>query len=497
MADPPASPFLSLPAELIHQVLTYLPLSDLLSISRVNRILHEHSQSDLLYEALVKQNVPGHDFPKPKHSTWQELYRTHHPYWFIPRRKIWFSDSPHTGKLIVARYNHRINAIEGYALVAERPQPTAMTWQSNPDTFILSFEPKVQLDLNVPVIRLDASAYENAMDGPGHRLRKEVPMDIQDSGSMGSTGGLASRIMLTRRWPAHLCTKATPLWPPLTIPAHERARSDSASAFRDVNQRPSTMEELSTSTFRMRKFLQFRQRLLDLIQPSTHAGVSVRVGAEDVSHWATLPEECYTSTPEKPWQGIWCGDYSGHGCEFILVTQPDRPQPLPLRAAQTMEEREASTDFTPAPSEHDSAIGESPGTADDLEDSVAHLQTAAYEREVAARSEAPEDADGIYHGRIEAIKLTGDANIPRGEYTFIAPDIGPDGYLRTEREGIFKGARIVKSVGHIAAHGFRDHDYIPSQLILISKDRLGHYWEEFGHVSFYRRVNVEEFLKVP
>lgn len=36
-----------------------------------------------------------------------------------------------------------------------------------------------------------------------------------------------------------------------------------------------------------------------------------------------------------------------------------------------------------------------------------------------------------------------------------------------------------------------------SQLILISKDRIGHFWEEFGHVSFYHRVNIEDFLKVP
>lgn len=466
MADPPASPFLDLPAELIHQILTYLPLTDLLSVSQVNRVLSEHSQSDLLYEALVKENVPGHKFLKPKHSTWRELYKTHHPYWFIPQRKIWFSDSLHTGKLIVARYNHRINAIEGYALVAERPQPTALTWQSNPDAFILSFEPKVQLDLNVPVLRLDASAYENAMDGSGYRLRKEVPMDIQDSTSLPGTGGLASRIMLSRPWPAQYHTKSTPLWPPLTIPAIERARSDSACAFRDENQRPSIMKELSTSTFRMRKFLQFRQRLMDFLQPAAHSGVSVRVGAEDVSTWATLPEECYTPTPQKPWQGIWCGDYSGHGCEFILVTQPDNPKPLPLRAAQKMEEREAGLDdaesWTTATSDHDSAIGESPSTADDLEDSVAHLQSSAYEREVAARSGAFEDLEGIYHGRIEAIKLTGDANVPRGVYTFIAPDIGPDGYVRTERKGIFKDARIVKSVGHIAARGYRDREYFPA-----------------------------------
>jgi hypothetical protein len=61
-----------------------------------------------------------------------------------------------------------------------------------------------------------------------------------------------------------------------------------------------------------------------------------------------------------------------------------------------------------------------------------------------------------YQGRIEAIKLTGDPNIPRGEYSFIAPDIGRDGLLRIAGEEMFRGARVVRSVGHIAARGFRD-----------------------------------------
>lgn len=61
---------------------------------------------------------------------------------------------------------------------------------------------------------------------------------------------------------------------------------------------------------------------------------------------------------------------------------------------------------------------------------------------------------------------------------------------------MFKGARIVKSVGHIAARGFREDTYMTSQLILVSHDRLAQYWETFGHVSFYQRVDIDEFTKV-
>ncbi|TKA53786.1 hypothetical protein B0A49_10721, partial [Cryomyces minteri] len=118
-----------------------------------------------------------------------------------------------------------------------------------------------------------------------------------------------------------------------------------------------------------------------------------------------------------------------------------------------------------------------------------------------AEAEIPDDPDDIYHGRIEAIKLTGDPNVPRGEYTFIAPDIGPAGFVRTAMEAPFgdkatgQGARVVKSVGHIAARGFRDDEYIPSQLILIDHDRMAQYWEAFGHISFYQRVDVDALLR--
>ena len=40
-------------------------------------------------------------------------------------------------------------------------------------------------------------------------------------------------------------------------------------------------------------------------------------------------------------------------------------------------------------------------------------------------------------------------------------------------------------------------DFIPSQLILISHDKLAQYWETFGHVSFYQRVDINQFTRIP
>jgi hypothetical protein len=445
---------LALPSELVHHILSFLPLSDLLTTSLVNRAFYSHTLQDTLWQPFVREQVPA-NVPKPKYLTWRELFVQHHPFWFLAKKKIWFADTHNTGKLIVARYDHRINAIEAYALVAERPQPTFQTWEYNPEAIIHTFNPKVGLDLNTPIIRLDKDAYEQAVGATGYRLQKEIPMDIAYAVSP-STAKVYSRLMLARPWPADITNMATPVWPPLTLPSTARTRNDPPpSAFRQPAQKPGTLNELSTSTFRTRKWMEFASR---------PQGISMRIG-EDITTWATLPEECYTPTPQKPWQGIWCGDYAGHGCEFLVVTQPDEQKALPERAEWAMRSREGSVSsdgsWSTAPTDHVDTTSDDEAefeNADDLEDSVATLQEAfpGANRAENAEEVAKQEDDCIYQGRIEAVKLTGDPNIPRGEYTFIAPDIGPNGLLRVASEEMFRGARIVKSVGHIAARGFRD-----------------------------------------
>ncbi|KAG9189912.1 hypothetical protein G6011_06780 [Alternaria panax] len=456
------SPLLNLPSELLHDVLSYLDLSDLLTASMVSKALREHTHQDMLWQRFMEAQVPT--ITKPSTLSWRELFQQHHPYWFIARRKIWFSDTAHTGKLLIARYDYRLNAIEAYALVAERRVPSVLSWEQHPEAIIHTFDPKVRLDLNAPIIRLNKDAYEEAIGPIGYRLQKEIRMGLYRDRQQ-QAASLFSQLMLTRPWPTAITGDATPVWPPLTLPSETRTRNDtSPSGFRQPGQKPSILSQLSTSTFRIRRWMEFSTRAL---------GLGMRIG-EDVTTWATLPEHVYTPTKQKPWQGIWCGDYAGHGCEFLVVMQPDDPKPLPDRAqwALLARERDGSVSsegsWTTAPT--DAALGDGGDAAmenaDNLEDSVATLQEAYYVQQIpssSSSSSAPQsrhaaagEDESVYTGRIEAVKLTGDPNIPRGEYTFIAPDIGPNGLIRVAKEEIFRGARIVKSVGHIAATGFRD-----------------------------------------
>lgn len=42
---------------------------------------------------------------------------------------------------------------------------------------------------------------------------------------------------------------------------------------------------------------------------------------------------------------------------------------------------------------------------------------------------------------------------------------------------------------------FSSASFIPTELFLISHDCLAHYWEQLGHISYYRRVNIDQLLQ--
>lgn len=72
--------------------------------------------------------------------------------------------------------------------------------------------------------------------------------------------------------------------------------------------------------------------------------------------------------------------------------------------------------------------------------------------------EARQRHAGLFTSSLCAIKLTGDPNIPRGEVTWIADDIGDKGFVRYGEQE-WPGIRIVKSRGQIANTGYKDRMY--------------------------------------
>lgn len=440
---------LSLPAEIIDYIISFLKPLDLASLSQTCHQLASHSNSDLAWQRHVQSNVPGLRITSPYPcATFRELYLRHDPHWFLPKYKIWFSDYFLTGKVILARYDPRRGCIEAYRLLAERPVPSFDPWEVDEDVVIHSFDPKCRLHLDQPIIHLDVQS-RNKLTGRGDwgSIRTETPMTM---GSR-SPNSVFSNFLLAKPVSPEAIEPDMQIWPPLTIPARHRVRHICEG------DKPQHRLETSDQAFRIRRWMEM----------SGQNGSGVHLG-EEVYTYATLDPKLYTPTEEKPWRGIWIGDFSGHGCEFLLINQPDNETPFD---AASVVQREDET----------------------------HEEWETRKKE-----------EKLYRGSIQGIKLTGDPNVPRGEYTFIADDISSKGYIRTATDERFKGARIVKSRGHIAARMFKNgkspkfydvlqrlteiDKYIEGQLIFMSHNRLAQYWVGFGHISFYERVDIDKFL---
>lgn len=528
--DPPT--LLDLPAELILHILTFLGASDVTNAAKTCRHLYRQCYDDQVWQPIVNAELPGQ--ATSTHgpvSSFRDLYIAHHPHWFLTRNRIWFADSEPHGKLLVTRYNDERGAIEAFAATASRGYSELSFWEKDREVIIHSFEPKISLDLHQPVVKLsvDSPRANPPNDYPSDRgyapesiYSKEILMETF------SEAGLFGSFMLCRSLPDRAITEQTKVWPPLRFPATDRARNDSQNNYNSAGHRPTRSSEVSQNNFRLRKWVEYSGRrsspnmisftpgisdALGVGMPyfasslgSAGGGMSIRM-PEDITTYASLPDSCYTPTAQKPWQGIWCGDYSGHGCEFIAIIQPDAGDQKPLpRGIQWLQEwftggrrgsSSSDASFVSAREELDNtnAIEDDDSSEAGPSRSILDVETLPHmvkEKPEASSSDIP--LDDVPSGRIEAIKLTGDPNIPRGHYTFIAPDIGHGGFVRIADEPTFRGARVVRSAGHIAGRGFRSDQYTPSQLILISHNTLAQFWEGFGHISYYQRVDLEALM---
>lgn len=300
----------------------------------------------------------------------------------------------------------------------------AIFWPHEPSVVIHSFRPRVHLWLDDPILKLPHDIVPfNTRQG---WWEAEIKMTVGRPGHNTSAS-----FFLSKNIPSRLVNKSMSLWPPLTIPNMPRVRAESQDKFRGSGHKPQKYDEISQTTFRLRHWSQFSNGM-------AHFGI--RIG-EEVSTWSTIDPSLYTPTKEKPYQGIYVGDYAGHGCEFLLVMQSDEPPETPERRPTEPHLREL--------------LGLPPqDQEDEMEEALLtdemNRHRSQYQRDVLSA----QINEGIYHGAISAVKLTGDPNIPRGEYTFVADDIGPGGLIRIAEEYPFKGARVVRSRGHVAARGF-------------------------------------------
>lgn len=378
-----------LPSEITDQILSYLPAQDIACVFMTCRVLARHAINDRLWRHLVNSHLhmPVQDpgiFP-----SFRALYYALMSVWFIPQHKIWFGDTQHTGSLIIARYDNRRGVIEGYRVLANRGDRRLEMWPSNPEVIIPSFNPTVHLWLDDAVLGCKGKLGGDSESSSPKAGRIEctwVP-EFSMRSSMGWIGLNLCRKEDTSYEKYNGDDWEDSIWPPLNIPCENRCyRAECDQKARA----PEYPYQASEHTFTI-----FRGSIRNPLIPQRF----------DETTYATLDESLYTPTEEKPYQGIWVGDYSAHGCEFLLFYQ---------------------------------CVPEGP----------AETQSPEQPKDGAERV--------VPRGSLKAVKLTGDPNVPRGELSFWADDIGPDGLLRVETEEPFKNARIVKSWGQVAGLGYRD-----------------------------------------
>ncbi|KAI1464122.1 uncharacterized protein F4812DRAFT_443436 [Daldinia caldariorum] len=444
--NPDICPILNLPPELIDAIFSWLAPLELATVSRVCRSLRNHANSDTQWRRHVLSNLPVNRISSPYPcQSWRELYISHDPYWFLTKHKLWFCDRELTGQIIIIRYDERRGCIEGYQMLATRNRDGSEPWGADQAVHIHYFEPTVKLHLDKPVLQLDV---------PSSSLRhsfSEQPMRIHSGTDPRFSNFLLAKPLSKSALDGRM-TEDFPygyVWPPPTIPARHRvtgqptgvhplATSVNYTRSTSAMWQPHNRSEASDQTFRIRRWMEMGPPTLGV-----HA-------AEELVTYSTLDPILYTPTAEKPWRGIWVGDYSGHGCEFLLINQPD--------------------------------------------DEMGHMPLERLQGETDSEFEQRFRHERVYRGRLEAVKLTGDVNVPRGEFTFVADDLGDNGMLGTAKQPPFEGARVVRSKGHIAHMGFSNDRYIESQLLLLSYNRLAQYWVGFGHISFFERVDIDQFL---
>lgn len=127
------------------------------------------------------------------------------------------------------------------------------------------------------------------------------------------------------------------------------------------------------------------------------------------------------------------------------------PSVPPIRAGRWSEGASTSSNS----SVEENEVGDLDHLAEATSSASAYADS-AFPAGIALNEEVEDNPVPSCRGRLEAIKLTGDPNVPRGEFTWVAEDIGPKGFIRNAEEQMFRGARVVRSVGQVAGRNFKN-----------------------------------------
>ncbi|RPA97363.1 hypothetical protein L873DRAFT_1691259 [Choiromyces venosus 120613-1] len=217
--------------------------------------------------------------------------------------KMWMGNRSWTGYILLSTYNSRTGAIDLTTILATRSggnnKENIVPWSRDESISVAIFDPQVSLWV-VPLLSFDK---DTVLDPSDNEMKP--PTQVRH---------VYRSLFRASAVPPELQISSKRYWPPPHIPAVERAE-DVLSCIKDSLENKPLPAEAIDSVFRIRKWVVFGGAPV----PSV---VMSRNGIDDeVETFAAIREEHYTPDEEHPYRGVWVGDYSIHGCEFILFHQ--------------------------------------------------------------------------------------------------------------------------------------------------------------------------------
>ncbi|RPB11429.1 hypothetical protein P167DRAFT_508070 [Morchella conica CCBAS932] len=296
----PSKHILDLPNEILTLTLDLLDGVSLGRCLKVSRRFNILARSELIWARVVSPLRLSSPTP---YESFRELYAAlHHHFWLHGR--VWHGDRQFTGCLFIARYNPERGAIQIYNLLAHSMNfdPSSVKpWSLDPTVFISDIQPFVRL-----------------WESPIFSLTKDTPPNAQFEIEPPSTwGSIASSLSRTTVVPVDRQVSSMSLWPPTKIPSAERTRNSSEHGYRDGEHQPESVADASQKLFRFRKWMRFDGASGSLADRLPYAM------KEKFETFAALDSWLYTPDERHPFRGLWVGDYSVHGWEFILFHQPN------------------------------------------------------------------------------------------------------------------------------------------------------------------------------
>lgn len=505
---PPIS-LLDLPSEVIHHICSHATPNCLgRLLSTCQQLRHEVLVDDL-WAMRVNSNLPVPlQSPAPM-TSWRQLYISFHHFWFLLRHRLWVSNLVYHGGLLVARWNARDTSIDLIEVVGNMGPVTERPYSETNTIQVVTYQPRHAL----------------LIERPFFKIRAHYPDKIQQwiyqsglcpllCGQPGVRQGVLDYASFAGHRPPAVLHLAEHLdyeekrrvrygdriWPQPQVPAPGRVkRCDSRNRPIDRFCNP------SQAAFRYRSAPNFPLLAHDM--KVSQSEVNRRGEPTSFRTFGTIDPSCYTPTAAKPYQGIWCGDFNGHGMEYLLILQPDEGDLafeldyLDILKGRVRKNRVEPTEwdddvilhgfedhtpqanppeaFTPVVRLPPPAENEDENYSDDgfqklvpgrpleviedfddvenenLEDPYPALPRDVDPHNLGHHFIAATKPGGTKSGeRLVAIKLTGDPNVPRGEVSWVAYCLGRAGYLSHCHEPEFRGGKRVVSQGHVAYRGF-------------------------------------------